>query len=270
MTARVFCGKISRLSIAHISERVEPIRGENMSIIVCTVSGKGGTGKSTVSSGLGIAAANMDKRVLLIDLDAGLRCLDMIFGIDDKVVFDLGDALETLDAQKALYTASNYENISVIPAPANPVKIDFARLNAFIDKVLSDYDFIILDFPAGTDFENYNCFPDAVFLIVSGTDGVSVRDAATVSAGIKTKSPPRLIINRFDIDLMTGGLCKNIDGIIDASFTKLIGIVPADGELLVLQRNHQLKSKGRAARAFNRIIRRISGEDVRLPKLKKI
>ena len=84
-----------------------------MSITVCTVSGKGGTGKSTVSSGLGIAAANMGKRVLLIDLDAGLRCLDMILGIDEKVTFDLGDALETLDMQKSVYTAENCKNISV-------------------------------------------------------------------------------------------------------------------------------------------------------------
>lgn len=241
-----------------------------MSIIVCTVSGKGGTGKSTVSSGLGIAAANMGKRVLLIDLDAGLRCLDMMFGIDENVVFDLSDALETLDGQKAVYTASNYENISVIPAPANPTNIDFARLNAFIDKVENDYDFIILDFPAGTDFKNYSLFPDAVFLIVSGTDGISVRDAAMVSNGIKSHSPPRLIINRFDIDMMTGGLCENIDGIIDASFTRLIGIVPAEGELLLLHRNHKLKPKGRSARAFERILRRISGEDIRLPKLRKI
>ena len=60
-----------------------------MSITVCSVSGKGGTGKSTVSSGLAIAAATLGKKVLIIDLDAGLRCLDVIFGIDDKIVFDL-------------------------------------------------------------------------------------------------------------------------------------------------------------------------------------
>ena len=241
-----------------------------MSITVCTVSGKGGTGKSTVSSGLGIAAANMGKRVLLIDLDAGLRCLDMIFGIDEKVTFDLGDALETLDMQKSVYTAENYKNISVIPAPEKQIKIDFDRLKTLIGKVESDYDIIILDFPAGMDFENYNRFPNAVFLIVSGTDGVSVRDAAMVSSGIKALLPPRLIINRFDLDMMSEGLCKSVDGIIDTSFTRLMGIVPADGELLILCRNHKLKPKGRAVKAFERIIRRILGENVLLPKLRKI
>ena len=91
-----------------------------------------------------------------------------------------------------------------------------------------------------------------------------------VSSGIKALLPPRLIINRFDLDMMSEGLCKSVDGIIDTSFTRLMGIVPADGELLILCRNHKLKPKGRAVKAFERIIRRILGENVLLPKLRKI
>lgn len=241
-----------------------------MGITVCTVSGKGGTGKSTVSSGLAIAAASLQKKVLLIDLDAGLPCLDIIFGIEEKVVFDLGDALEALDLQKAVYPAANYPGIDVIPAPAKAGSIDFLRLYKCVQSARQYYDYVILDFPAGVDFDNYNLFGFAVFLIVSGADGVSTRDAAAISGGIKSETEPRLIINRFDIDMIKGGFYKNIDGIIDASLTRLIGIVPADGELLLLSRNHKLKPKGRAARAFLRILKRVSGESVPLPKLKKI
>ena len=241
-----------------------------MSITVCTVSGKGGTGKSTVSSGLSIAAANMGAKVLLIDLDTGLRCLDMIFGIDDKVVFDLSDALEESDLKKATYQAEEYQNIFVVPAPAQGEKIDYPELNRLIKKESSDFDYIILDFPAGADFGNYNIFADALFLIISGADDVSTRDAGIISRGITCAKPPRLIINRFDIDMIKCGMYKNIDSIIDTSASRLLGIVPADGELLLLQRTHTLRNKGRALKAFTRILKRISGEDVRLPKLKKI
>ena len=240
-----------------------------MSTVICTVSGKGGTGKSTVSSGLAIAAADMGKSVLLIDLDAGLRCLDIIFGIDDKIVFDLNDALDGKDIKGAVYTAANYSNISVIPAPADK-DIDFRLLKIFVSKIKPCFDFVILDFPAGADFDNYNLFSDALFLVVSGADDVSVRDAAIISGGIVSDLPPRLIINRFDIDMIKCGMSKNIDGIIDTSATRLLGIVPADGELLMLSRNHMLNVKGRAHKALTRIMLRITGENVRLPKPKRI
>ena len=238
-------------------------------MLICTVSGKGGTGKSTVSSGLAIAAANMGKKVLLIDLDASLRCLDIIFGIDDKIVFDLSDAINEGNIKKAIYPAALYDNIFIVPAPAEG-RIDFDKLKNLLAAVKLDFDFIILDFPAGADFGNYAVFSAAQFIVVSGADSVSVRDAGVISGGIKANAPPRLIINRFDIDMIKGGMHKNIDGIIDASSTRLLGIVPADGELLTLSVNHSIKPRGRAAKAFTRIIKRVSGEDVRLPKLKKI
>ena len=241
-----------------------------MSITVCTVSGKGGTGKSTVSSGLAIAAALRGEKVLLLDLDSGLRCLDIILGVDEKTVFDLSDALDAGDLKKAVYTAANYKTVSLIPAPALPEKIDFDKLAGLLKQVENEYGFIILDFPAGADFDGYNAFPEAVFLIVSGADGVSTRDASVISRGIVSDKPPRLIINRFDADMIKYGVYKNVDGIIDCSATRLIGVVPAQSELLLLSTLHKLKPKGRALKSFNRIVRRISGENVPLPDLKKI
>lgn len=241
-----------------------------MSITVCSVSGKGGTGKSTVSSGLAIAAATLGKKVLIIDLDAGLRCLDMIFGIDDKIVFDLFDALEEGNLQKAVYPAANYQNIFVIPAPGFGKTVDFLRLRLLLGGIGGDYDYIILDFPAGADVDSYSLFPEATFVIVSGADGVSTRDAGVMSGAISANKPPRLIINRFDPDMIKYGVYKSIDGIINTSGARLLGIVPADGELLLLGTTHKLKKRGRALKAFNRILGRISGEDVRLPDPKRI
>ena len=241
-----------------------------MSITVCTVSGKGGTGKSTVSSGIAIAAAKEGQKVLLIDLDAGLGCLDIIFGVEESVVFRLDDALEDGDITKALYTAKNYENIFIVPAPDKAERIDFKRLNALVGSIKNDYDLIILDFPAGADFGAYSSFADARFLIVTGADDVSVKAAAAISRGLSSFAKARLVINRFDKDMMTAGYYRNIDAVIDTAGTQLLGIVPADGELLLLNRNHKIKQKGRAFKAFDRIYKRISGEEVPLPKLKKI
>lgn len=241
-----------------------------MSITICTVSGKGGTGKSTVSSGLAIAAAELGKKVLLVDLDCGLRCLDMMFGIDDIIVFDLNDALNDMNLCKTVYHAKKYSNISIIPAPAKSERIDFLKLRTLLNSAKFDYDYIILDFPAGLDFDDYSVFADALFLIVSGADSVSVKDAGIISEGIVSDKPPRLIINRFDLNMLKANLVNDIDTVIDNSATRLIGIVPADGELLLLNNIHCLKPNGRALKAFTRIIRRISGEDVLLPKLKKI
>ena len=241
-----------------------------MSLTICTVSGKGGTGKSTISLGLAIAAARAGKRVLILDLDSGLRCLDLIFGIEENIVSDLGDALRESDINRAAYKSANYNNIWVVPALLTAEKIDFSKLSSLLKKAKNDYDIIILDFPAGADFDAYNQFGDAVFLIVSGADNVSLRDAAVISNGIRSNNEPRLVINRFDIGMIKIGLNRNIDDTINSSLTRLIGIVPADGELLMLSLNHNLSPNGRAMKAFDRIIRRLSGEDVPLPKLKKI
>lgn len=245
-------------------------RGEKMGITVCTVSGKGGTGKSTVCSGLAIAAANKGGRVLLIDLDSGLRCLDTIFGIDDGVVFDLSDSIREFNSGKALYKAANYDNIFIIPAPASAEAIDFEKLRLIVDSLKESYDYIFLDFPSGVDFDAYNKFKDSLFLIVSGSDDVSTKAAGVISSGISSDTDVRLIINRFDRDMISAGFYKNIDDVIDRAGARLIGIVPADGELLLLSRNHKIKPKGRAAKAFDRIIRRISKENVPLVALKKI
>ena len=111
---------------------------------------------------------------------------------------------------------------------------------------------------------------DAVFLIVTGADAVSPKAAAVISGGLEPNVTARLIINRFDKDMIRAGFYRNIDDIIDTALTRLIGIVPADGELLLISQNHKIKAKGRSAKAFNRIVRRISGEDVFLPDFKKI
>lgn len=239
---------------------------------IAVTSGKGGTGKSTVSVGLALGFASFKKSVLLIDMDEGLRCLDLMLGIDKELVFDLSDALAGRDWKDAVYSAPANEFISLIPAPNKLGSIPKQAFSSLLEEIYPEYDVIILDFPAGIDFELYTCLPrDTQFIAVCSPDPVSVRDAAIVCNNLPNVShPPVLILNKFVRETMRCGIHNNIDDIIDASGFRLLGVVPEDTELLFLSVRHKLKHRKRVFKAFARIAGRLNGERIPLPKFKKI
>lgn len=239
---------------------------------IAVTSGKGGTGKSTVSVGLALGFASLKKSVLLIDMDEGLRCLDLMLGIDKQLVFDLSDALSGRDWHDAVYPVPGHELLKLIPAPGRLGGITHDAFAEFLKEVTPHYDVVLLDFPAGIDFSLYTALPaETQFIAVCCPDPVSVRDAAVVCDSLpKMSLRPVLILNKFVRDIMRGGIHRNIDDIIDASGFRLLGIVPEDDELLFLSVYHKLKRRGRALKAFERIVRRLNGERIMLPKFKKI
>lgn len=243
-----------------------------MGICIATTSGKGGTGKSTISVGLAFCFAKMKKSVALVDMDAGLRCLDLMLGVDGEIVFDLSDVLSGHDISDASYQAPSNDLINVIPAPISLSRIDCAGLAAFSNKIKSMYDIVIFDFPAGIDFSLYRALDKKTqFIVVCNPDPVSVRDASAVCNNLPdTLCEPRLVINRFDSQFIKKGIYSNIDDIIDISGFRLIGIVPQSNELMLLSASHHLNHKCKAFKALNRIARRLCGEELRLPKTKKI
>lgn len=239
---------------------------------IAVTSGKGGTGKSTVSVGLALGFASLEKNVLLIDMDEGLRCLDLMLGIDKELVFDLSDALSGRDWKDAVYHAPNNSLVSLIPAPNQLGSIPQQAFASLLEEISPEYDVIILDFPAGIDFGLYTCLPrDTQFIAVCSPDPVSVRDASVVCNNLpNTRIAPVLILNKFVRETMRGGIHSNIDDIIDASGFRLLGVVPEDTELLFLSVRHKLKQRKRVFKSFARIARRLNGERIPLPKFKKI
>lgn len=242
-----------------------------MGKIFAITSGKGGVGKSTVSVGLSIAFTKMGKNVLLIDMDEGLRCLDVMLGLDEKVVFDLSDILSGGDVSNSIYYSEQNPLLHLIPAPCELGKINSQQLQEFAEKIHPFYDVVIFDFPAGIDFSLYASLPNnTLFLTVAFPDPVTLRDASVVSERLeKIGLSSKLIINNFNYTLTKRKIYNNIDDIIDKANLQLLGIVPRSKELSLLAVKHKLKS-GKAMLAFARIAKRLLGENILLPKLKKI
>jgi len=243
-----------------------------MGKIYAVTSGKGGVGKSTVSVGLATAFSKMGQTVLLVDMDEGLRCLDVMLGIDEKIIFDLSDILLGKDVADCIYPIDNNPNLHLIPAPSKIGAVDTYSFANFAKEIEGFYDVVIFDFPAGIDFSLYTCLPEStLFLTVAFPDPVTVRDAAVVSQKLdEIGVASRLILNAFDYKLTKQKIFKNIDDIIDQSGLRLLGIVPVSEELKLLSVKHKLKPKANAMKAFSRIAKRLSGEKILLPKLKKI
>ena len=218
-----------------------------MSQVFAVTSGKGGVGKSTVSVGLAYAFLKLNKKVLIVDMDEGLRCLDLMLGVDKSAVFDLSDILMGKEIDDAVYKVDGANGLYLIPAPAQIGKIDAFAFSVFAENAAALYDTVIFDFPAGMDFSLYGCLPkETLFLTVAVPDPVSVRDAAAVSSRLNEIScPSRLIINNFTYSLVKRNLHRNIDDIIDGSGLQLVGVIPHSEELAVISVTHKIKPRGK-------------------------
>lgn len=241
-----------------------------MKNIIAVTSGKGGAGKSTCSLSIAAALCRMGKTVLLIDLDAGLRCLDILTGVDEQLVFDLKDVLEGKELSDAILPCSAFGNLHLLAAPAEHYNIDgdaFARLLLRI----RGFDHIILDFPAGTDFPFAEKLHDiADFLVISCADKLSMRDSFVMTKSLaRLGCNCRLIINKYDRKLVKRGIYGGIDDIIDASGCRLLGVVPFDKKMIHMPQG-SFKKRSLTTKAFGRIAKRIYGYEIPLPRVKKI
>ena len=243
-----------------------------MGKILAVTSGKGGVGKSSVSVGLSIAFARIGKKTLLVDMDEGLRCLDLMLGIDDSAILDLSDVLAGKEIEDVCYTTPLADNLFLIPAPLKYGTINPDAFENFAAKASHLYDIVIFDFSAGLDFSLYKRLPrKTTFLTVCVPDPISIRDAAAVSRSLNENNlSARLIINRFVYDQCKKHGFKNVDNMIDTAELRLLGIVPEDDELKVITITHKLKKRNYAFCAFTRIAKRLLGEATPLPKLRDI
>lgn len=248
---------------------MQPIgRGASNRVITIT-SGKGGVGKTTVTANLSAALARLGKRVACIDADIGLRNLDLILGVENRIVNDIVDVVEgRCQLHQALIRHKAYPELYVLPAAQKRDKtaVSPAQMVRIADDLRAQFDFVLIDSPAGIErgFKNAVAPADEV-LIVTNPEVSAVRDADRIIGMIELleKRPPsRLIINRVKAEMVRRGEMLSAEDVTDILSIQLIGVVPEDETVLIAGNRGMPEANSRSGQAFNEIARRLLGEDV--------
>lgn len=243
---------------------------------IVITSGKGGVGKTTLTANLGAALALLGKKTLLIDTDIGLRNLDVILGMENRIVYDLVDVCEgNCDFKKAVIRDKRYEGLFVIPAAQAKDKdaITPMQMKNLIRKAKEDYDYIIIDCPAGIEqgFENAVAGADRA-IVVAVPEVSSVRDADRI-IGLLEKheiEDVRLVVNRIRQKMVEKGNMLSIEDMLDILAIDLIGAVPDDESIIVAANTGTpciSDTKSKAGQAYRNIALRVTGEEIPLADL---
>jgi len=250
-----------------------------LSRAICVASGKGGTGKTSVASGIACCLAALGKRVVVLDADVGLRNMDIVLGVSELSLFDFSDVLSGVTSlSSALLAHPLVENLRLLSAPLGEDAgrdVSPEALAELVEEIKRDCDFCIIDCPAGLDF-GFRLAAEAAdaAIIVTTPDTVSLRDAQLCRASLRARgiSDIRLVVNRVRPSLIRRLGSLNIDEAIDRTSTQLLGIVPEDKSVIEAANRGELLFKNLrsgAARAFLNIAKRICGESVPLMKISK-
>lgn len=239
--------------------------------VITVTSGKGGVGKTTTTANLGIALASLGCKVVCIDSDIGLRNLDVVMGLENRIVYDLVDAVEGhCRLPQAMIRDKRYETLFLIPAAQTRDKtaISPSDMIALCDTLREEMDWIIIDSPAGIErgFRNALAPADEV-LVITNPEVSAVRDADRIIGLVESeeKGPAKLVINRINPAMVKRGDMLTTQDVVELLAIPLVGVVPEDDGVLVSTNHGQpvvLNDKSRAGRAFLNIARRLNGEDI--------
>lgn len=239
--------------------------------VVTITSGKGGVGKTTTTANLGIALASLGQKVVCIDADIGLRNLDVVMGLENRIVYDLVDAIEgRCRLPQAMIRDRQFENLFLIPAAQTRDKsaISPSDMVKLCDALRSEVDWVIIDSPAGIERGFRNAIaPSDEILVITNPEISAVRDADRIIGVVEAeeKGPARLIINRINTRMIKRGDMLSADDVVNLLAIPLIGIVPEDEAVLVSTNHGQavvLNEKSKAGLAFQNISRRMMGEEI--------
>ncbi|MCH4238706.1 MAG: P-loop NTPase [Oscillospiraceae bacterium] len=246
-----------------------------MGAVTVITSGKGGVGKSTTTAHTGLALAARGRRVLLLDCDAGLGCLDMLLGVSQRRVFDLSDVVSgAASPAKAIYASPLMPGLYLMPAPLHEEDlVSSSVMRQLVPALARHYDHVLIDCPAGvgTGFRSACAAADRA-VIVSTPDGISTTAAAKTRGQLLEMgvSEQRLVINRFSASFFRQAhFFSDLDAVIDAAGVQLIAVIPEDSTLQAAAVSGLPPRNSPAVLAFARLALRLEGREVPLPSLQK-
>lgn len=245
---------------------------------IVITSGKGGVGKTTSSANIGTALALQGKKVCLVDTDIGLRNLDVVMGLENRIIFDLVDVIEgACRLKQALIKDKRFDELYLLPAAQTKDKdaVLPEQMTELIKELKQDHDYIVIDCPAGIEQGFQNAVAGADQAIVVTTPEVSaVRDADRIIGLLESKqfAMPRLVINRIRPQMMKNGEIMDVDEIVNVLSIELLGIVPDDEEVIKSSNQGEpvvMNPDFKAAIAYRNMARRILGESIPLMNLEE-
>lgn len=243
-----------------------------MSEVIVVTSGKGGVGKTTTTANLGTGLAKLGYKVVLIDTDIGLRNLDVVMGLENRIVYHLVDVIEgNCRMKQALIKDKRYNNLYLLPSAQTRDKsaVTPAQMKAMLLNLKQEFDYLILDCPAGIEQGFQNAVAGADRAIIVTTPEVSaIRDADRIVGLLEAMGMERmdLIVNRLRMDMVRRGDMMSIEDVVDILGVPLLGAIP-DDESIVISTNQGepvIDTRTPAAQAFYNISSRVSGVDVPL------
>ena len=238
---------------------------------ITVTSGKGGVGKTTITANVAVALAALGRRVTAIDTDIGLRNLDIILGMESRIIYDIVDVAEgKCHLLQALIRDKRLPNLHLLPASQTSDKtaISSEDMGAICRELKADNDFVLIDSPAGIERGFQNAVASADDIIIVTTPEVSAVRSADRVIGlveISGKGPGQLIINRIKPAMVKRGDMLDTFDVIEFLAIELLGVVPEDEGIIVAANKGiplAYEQSTPASRAFNNIARRLTGETV--------
>ena len=242
-----------------------------MGEVIVVTSGKGGVGKTTTTANLGSALALRGKKVVLIDTDIGLRNLDVVMGLENRIVYDIVDVVEEkCKLKQALIKDKRFKDLFLLPAAQTRDKsaVNEEQMKELTEKLKEEFDYIIIDCPAGIEQGFKNAIAGANRAIVVTTAEISaIRDADRIVGLLEASEikNPELVVNRLRPAMVRKGEMMDEEDIVDLLSIDLIGVVP-DDEYIITQTNKGepvvSNHKAPSGKAYIEIARRILGENI--------
>lgn len=248
-----------------------------MGEVIVITSGKGGVGKTTTTANIGAGLAKLNKKVVVIDTDLGLRNLDVVMGLENRIVYNLVDVIEgNCRMKQALIKDKRYETLYLLPSAQTKDKtaISPGQMKKLTEELAEEYDYILLDCPAGIEQGFQNAIAGATRAIIVTTPEVSaIRDADRIIGLLEKNKIQKLdlIINRIRMDMVKRGDMMSVEDVSEILAVNLLGILPDDEQVVVgtNQGEPVIELDSLAGKAYSNICRRIVGEEVPFLNLSK-